>query len=58
MNIGFLPQKPPLYTGFDREEYLAYCADLLRSVAPKKIRSSVDYAMEKCGITHFPENGC
>ena len=34
------------------EEYLAYCADL-RSVAPKKIRFSVDCAMDKCGITHF-----
>ena len=45
MNIGFLPQKPPLYTDLTVEEYLAYCADL-RSVAPKKIRSSVDYAME------------
>ena len=52
MNIGFLPQKPPLYTDLTVEEYLAYCADL-RSVAPNKIRSSVDYAMEKCGITHF-----
>ena len=52
MNIGFLPQKPPLYTDLTVEEYLAYCADL-RSVAPKQIRSSVDYAMEKCGITHF-----
>ena len=52
MNIGFLPQKPPLYTDLTVEEYLAYCADL-RSVAPKKIRSSVDYTMEKCGITHF-----
>ena len=40
MNIGFLPQKPPLYTDLTVEEYLAYCADL-RSVAPKKIRSSV-----------------
>ena len=52
MNIGFLPQKPPLYTDLTVEEDSAYCADL-RSVAPKKIRSSVDYAMEKCGITHF-----
>ena len=52
MNIGFLPQKPPLYTDLTVEEYLTYCADL-RSVAPKKIRSSVDCAMDKCGITHF-----
>ena len=52
MNIGFLPQKPPLYTDLTVEEYLAYCADL-RSVAPKKIRFSVDCAMDKCGITHF-----
>ena len=51
-HIGFLPQKPPLNMDLTVEEYLAYCADL-RSVAPKKIRSSVDYAMDKCGITHF-----
>ena len=54
MNIGFLPQKPPLYTDLTVEEYLAYCADL-RSVAPKKIRSSVDYAYGEMRDHAFPK---
>ena len=52
MNIGFLPQKPPLYTDLTVREYLAYCAEL-RSVEPRKIKAAVDTAMAKCGITHF-----
>lgn len=52
MNIGFLPQKPPLYTDLTVDEYLAYCAEL-RSVEPKKIKSAVESAMHKCGIAHF-----
>ena len=52
MNIGFLPQKPPLYTDLTVEEYLRYCAEL-RSVEPKKIKSAVAYAMDKCKIAHF-----
>ena len=52
MNIGFLPQKPPLYTDLTVDEYLAYCAEL-RSVEPKKIKSAVLSAMDKCGISHF-----
>ena len=61
MNIGFLPQKPPLYTDLTVEEYLAYCADL-RSVAPKKIRSSAaaeerQPAAARCGGLHRPACG-
>ena len=61
MNIGFLPQKPPLYTDLTVEEYLAYCADL-RSVAPKKIRSSAaaeerQPAAAPCGGLHRPATG-
>ncbi len=51
-NIGFLPQKPPLYTDLTVSEYLTYCAEL-RSVEPKKIKSAVETAMNKCEITHF-----
>ena len=51
-HIGFLPQKPPLYSDFTVDEYLMYCARL-RHVDAKKIRAAVDYAKEKCGITHF-----
>ena len=51
-NIGFLPQKPPLYPEFTVDEYLVYCAQL-RCMETKKIRAAVDYAKEKCGITHY-----
>lgn len=50
--IGFLPQRPPLYTDATVDEYLVYCAQL-RLMDPKKIRVAVDRAKEKCGITHF-----
>lgn len=50
--IGFLPQKPPLYSDFTVDEYLVYCAQL-RRMEPKSIRTAVDFAKEKCGIMHF-----
>lgn len=50
--IGFLPQRPPLYTDATVDEYLVYCAQL-RQMDRKKIREAVDIAKEKCGITHF-----
>ncbi|HBL33659.1 MAG TPA: multidrug ABC transporter ATP-binding protein [Porphyromonadaceae bacterium] len=51
-NIGFLPQKPPLYTDHNVDEYLTYCAKL-RLMDSKKIKSAVDFAKERTGITHF-----
>ena len=50
--IGFLPQKPPLYTDSTVEEYLTNCA-FLRMIAADKVKSSVDEVMEKCSISHF-----
>lgn len=50
--IGFLPQRPPLYTDATVDEYLVYCAQL-RLMDSKKIRIAVDRAKEKCGIMHF-----
>lgn len=50
--IGFLPQRPPLYTDATVDEYLVYCAQL-RQMDRKKIREAVDIAKEKCGISHF-----
>ena len=46
-NIGFLPQKPPLYSDHTVDEYLEFCADL-RLMDPKK-----EMAKERCGIAHF-----
>lgn len=51
-NIGFLPQKPPLHFDLTIEEYLSHCAHL-RLVDSKQVKSYVEAAMDRCGITHF-----
>jgi len=51
-NIGFLPQKPPLYLDFTEKEYLTYCADL-RMMEKQYIKSAVEEAAERCGVAHF-----
>ena len=51
-NVGFLPQKPPLYPDFTVEEYLTYCADL-RMVDKHKVKQAVEMAAERCGVSHF-----
>jgi ABC-2 type transport system ATP-binding protein len=50
--LGFLPQTPPLYADFTVNEYLTYAATL-RFIERTKIKSAVEEAMEKTGITHF-----
>jgi ABC-2 type transport system ATP-binding protein len=50
--IGFLPQKPPLYPDFTVEEYLTYCANL-RMVEKSKVKQAVTVAAERCGVSHF-----
>lgn len=50
--IGFLPQKPPLYTDLTVEEYLIHCAHL-RSMPSSEIKRAVETALGKCSITHF-----
>lgn len=51
-HIGFLPQKPPLYTDLTVDEYLVYCAKL-RLMDMREIRPAVERAKEKCQIAHF-----
>ncbi len=51
-NIGFLPQRPPLYPDLTVEEYLRFCAEM-RQVDPKKIGRAVQETEERCGISHF-----
>lgn len=53
-NIGFMPQKLPLYQDFTVEEYLTYCADL-RMVEKTQVKKSVQQALERCGVAHFRE---
>ena len=50
-NIGFLPQKPPLYMDFTVDEYLTYCADL-RMVDKMDVKKAVDEAKARCGSSH------
>jgi ABC-2 type transport system ATP-binding protein len=51
-NIGFLPQKPPLYTDHNVDEYLTYCANL-HLMDKKQIKTAVEKAKERTGISHF-----
>ncbi|ASZ09643.1 ABC transporter ATP-binding protein [Chitinophaga pendula] len=53
-NIGFMPQKLPLYLDLTVEEYLTYCADL-RMVEKTLIKKFVQDVMERCGVAHFRE---
>ena len=50
--IGFLPQKPPLYTDHNVSEYLTYCAHL-RLMDDREVKAAVVSAMKRCGIAHF-----
>lgn len=50
--IGFLPQKPPVYPDLNVEEYLVHTAHL-RLVPEKEIPECLEYALEKCGLTHM-----
>ncbi|MGN6418138.1 MAG: ABC transporter ATP-binding protein [Pseudobacter sp.] len=52
MEIGFLPQQPPVYTDLTVEEFLTYAAEL-RLIPKNKIKAAVGEAMEKCQISHF-----
>ena len=51
-HIGFLPQKPPLHPDLTVDEYLVHCA-VLRRMPSSEIRKAVDYAKERCAISHF-----
>lgn len=50
--IGFLPQKPPLYTDLTVREYLTHCAHL-RLMDSSQVTAAVDVALEKCAITDY-----
>ncbi|WP_316817103.1 ABC transporter ATP-binding protein [Pedobacter nyackensis] len=50
--IGFLPQQAPLYKDLTVDEYLIHCA-YLRQIERSKIKSAVETAKERCGLTHF-----
>ena len=51
-HIGFLPQKPPLYSDLTVEEYLRHTADI-RWVPESEIKNAVEEVMDLCAISHF-----
>ena len=51
-NIGYLPEMRPLYKEFRVNEFLTIAAKL-HNISAKKINSSIDIAMENCGLTHM-----
>ena len=52
MDVGFLPQNPPLYMDLTVDEYLTYCA-FLRKMDKAEIPAALDTVKERCGISHF-----
>ena len=50
--IGFLPQKAPLYLDNTVDEYLTHCA-YLRQMEPSSIPEAVEKVKKQTGISHF-----
>lgn len=48
--LGFLPERPPLYPELTVDEYLGYCARLKR-IAHNRTPQALDSAKERCGLT-------
>jgi len=48
--IGYLPENVPVYPEMRAREYLTFRARL-KGVPRRDIRTRVDYAMERCGVT-------
>lgn len=49
-SLGYLPEKPPIYTDFTVDEFLLYCAKLNR-VSKSQQRSALDMAKHRCSLT-------
>jgi len=47
--IGYLPERPPIYRELTVDEYLHYCAKLNR-IARNHIARAIDTAHERCGL--------
>ncbi len=49
--LGYLPDKPPLYTEFTVKEYLFFCARLNRISKPRQ-QAAFESAISRCGLEH------
>ncbi len=50
LEIGYLPEQPPVYRELTVDEYLAYCARLNR-IARNRQRAAIDTAKQRCGLS-------
>ena len=48
-NLGYLPERPPLYPELRVDEYLGFCARL-RRVRPSRVQESVEESKRRCGL--------
>jgi len=48
--IGYLPEKPPVYPELTVDEYLTYSARL-RNIHKSKLTTAIDNAKQRCGLT-------
>lgn len=51
-NIGYLPDKPPLYPELTVDEYLTYAAQL-RRVKNSQIKTLLNQAIQRCGLEGY-----
>ncbi|MDZ7859988.1 MAG: ABC transporter ATP-binding protein [Candidatus Krumholzibacteriota bacterium] len=49
--IGYLPEKAPSYHELNVHDYLEFSAKM-KSIPKNKIKQSIDYVIEKCGLTN------
>src|SRR5688572_24107677 len=52
MQIGFLPQNPPLYLDLTVDEYLLHCG-YLRGMEKDTLKKGLEEVKQRCGIAHF-----
>ena len=50
LNLGYLPEIPPLYKGLTVDEFLSYCAQLHR-IPKTRIQESLQEAKQCCGLS-------
>jgi len=48
--LGYLPEKPPLYNELTVNEYLIFCAQL-RRIEKHKLKQAVELALQNCDLT-------
>lgn len=53
-HIGYLPEQPPLYKELTVKEFLTFSAKI-NNISPSNIKSSVDTALDRCGLSEVTQ---